>query len=704
MPTLKSYTIQLYTLICLIALTVNLYAEEINIEIIDNINDRQIEELLNLVNENPENLDYSLELSEKLAKYYYRNSQYNNALDSYFAALKTAKVLKNSEKIIKNRYNIGILYTKLGNFPLAIDYLSKILLDNDCDKSSLTDSFMSDIYGELATAYLYMGDYPKSSEFQIKALRIREELQDLLGVGKSQYTFGNMYFQQQNYEEAKKHYEEALQIWKSIDYQNGYYRCYAALGSIYSKLDDVERALQYSLVALELAEKLQNPAGIGYTLHTVGENYRECGDYDIANEHFQRSLKKMLEIEDKNGQIIVLEAIGNLYLIQNNTQQSLKSLTSALQLAEEIGASPRLQELYLSIAKNYDSTGNTEKAFAYKEKHIQLKNSLMDENDLELINQMQINYKLEKGRKEQSIAQLQQQNEFQNLYLIIGVSIIVLLLSLIAIGYTRYQIRLKKRDLLHAQQATISIEKEEIQDSNEDLERFVYVVAHDLREPLRMIERYSGFLNSHLKSVSSSNTQQQLTEVKSESKRMKLLLDNLLKYSRLDQDENTLVSTDLNDILNKAEAKQYRNITLQNANITKDYLPIIEAFPNQLWSLFEVLIGNAIKFRKEGIPPAIHIGIEEQAEQNIISISDNGIGIAEEKQEFIFELFKKGHNNPQYDGNGFGLAYCKKIMDLHKGNIEVKSQLQEGTTFLLSFPKAEVIPPKNGKNLPPIDA
>jgi len=704
MPTFKYYIRQLYTLICLTALIVNLYAKEINIEIIDNINDRQIEELLSLVNENPKNLDYSLKLSENLAKYYYRNNQYNNALTNYFAALETAKSLKNSERIINNRYNIGLLYTKLGNFPLAIDYLSRILLDDNCDKSALTDSFMSDLYGELATAYLYMGDYPKSSNFQIKALRIREELNDSLGIGKSQYTFGNMYFQQQNYNEAKKHYGEALKMWLSIDYQNGYYRCYAALGSIYSKMGNIEKALEYSLVALQIAEKLQNPAGIGYTLHTVGENYRECGDYDIANKHFKRSLEKMLEIEDQNGQIILLEAMGNLHLIQNQPEKSLKILHSALQLAQEIGASPRLQGLYHTIAKCYDSMGNTREAFTYKEKHIRLKNSLMDENDLELINQMQINYNLEKGRKEQSIAQLHQQNELQNLYLILGFSIIFLLLALIAIGYTRYQIRLKKRDLLHAQQATISIEKEEIKDSNEDLERFVYVVAHDLREPLRMIESYSKVLDGYLYNVSSNDTKQQLKGVQSEAKKMKLLLGNLLEYSKLDRNQETLASTDLNDILNKAEANQYRNIALQDATITRDYLPIIETFPEQIASLFEVLIGNAIKFRQEGIPPIIHIGIKEQADNHLITITDNGIGIEEEKQEFIFELFKKGHNNPKYDGNGFGLAYCKKIMDNHKGNIEVQSQLQKGTTFFLSFPKTEVIPPQSEETSPPIDA
>ncbi len=684
MPILKHYTIpRLILFFILIVIGVPIQAHE-NIPIIDDLEDRDIERILALVNQEPDNLAYSLELSEKLAQYYYRNNQYNNALENYHAALEAAIKLEENDRIIKFHYNIGLLYTKLGNFPLAIDFLTKILEDKNHDIQ--TEHFRADLHGELATAYLYMGDYPSSSTNQIEALRIREGIKDTLGIGKSQYTFGTMYFQQENYIEAQKYYEQALNTWQLKDYKGGIYSCYAALGSAYSKLGDPEKSLKNNLIALELAEQLQHPPGIAYALHNVGENYQESGALSKANDYFQQSLSMMEKLKDKNGQIILLESIGNFQLLQGEFSNSLETLQSALQLALEIGASPRMQQIYLVIAQNYDHQGDFTQAYLYKEKYIHLKDSLLNESDLELINQMQINYRLKQSRKEQKISHLKQQSELQNIYFIIGIAIIFLLLFSIAIGYIRYQIRLKKTTLLQVKEDTIHIEKEEIKDSNEDLERFVYVAAHDLREPLRMIGSYSKILDNHLRKVSSDDTKNQLREVQGEAKKMEKLLNDLLEYSRLDRHKETLSPVDMNEMLNIAQRKQYQNITKQKAVIQANNLPIIQAYPKQVPKLFGLILDNSIKFRQEEVVPHIQIECEEEVDQFIFKITDNGVGIPQDKQAAIFDLFKRGHTDSQYEGTGFGLAYCKKVMDNHKGKIWVESQPKGGSTFFLSFP------------------
>lgn len=686
MPILKHYTIlhPILFFIWMIAIGVPIQAHE-NILIIDDLEDRDIERILALVNQEPDNLSYSLELSEKLAQYYYRNNEYSNALENYQAALKSAIQLEENGKILKFHYNIGLLYTKLGNFPLAIDFLTKILENKE--NNIPTEHFRADLHGELATAYLYMGDYPSSSTNQIEALRIRESIKDTLGIGKSQYTFGTMYFQQENYTEAQKHYEQALKNWQSKDYKGGIYSCYAALGSTYSKLGDSEKSLKNNLIALKLAKQLEHPSGIAYALHNVGENYQESGELLKANAYFQESLNMMKELKDKNGEIILLESIGNFQLLQGDLSSSLQTLQSALQLAFEIGASPRIQQIYLAIARNYNHQNNLEQAYFYKEKYIHLKDSLLNENDLELINQMQIDYRLKQGRKEQKISRLKQESKLQNIYFIIGAAIIFLLLFSIAIGYIRYQIRLKKTTLLQVKEDTIHIEKEEIKDSNEDLERFVYVVAHDLREPLRMIGSYSKILNNHLRKVSTEETKGQLKEVEQEAKKMEELLNDLLEYSSLDRHKETLSPVDMNEMFNIAQRKQYKNIHMYQAVIESNNLPIVQAYPKQVSKLLGLLLDNAIKFRQEGTVPHIQVTCEEDANQFLFKITDNGIGVPKDKQTAIFDLFKRGHTNSQYEGTGFGLAYCKKVIDNHKGKIWVESKLQSGSSFFLSFPK-----------------
>ncbi|MEZ4886192.1 MAG: tetratricopeptide repeat protein [Chitinophagales bacterium] len=694
MPILRCHVTFIFCVLMIFLLAANdVCAEEKNKK--QNINslDNNIEHLLDSAKEESNDTIFSLKLSEKLAEYYYRNNQYSNALTNYLAALDAAKSLNEKNKVNKYQYNIGLLYTKIGNFPLAINYLSTILDENTL--TPLPSDFNADIYGELATAYLYIGDYMQSSEYQIKALRIRELLKDTLGIGKSQYTFGNMYYQQQNYKEAQKHYEEAFNTWQLNNFEDGIYRCYAALGSVFGKLKDSEKSLKYNLMALELAKKLHHPIGIAYALHNVGENYSESGAYSKANDYFYRALEIMIESEDKNGQTIILESIGRLQLRQNHPQEALQTLQSALQLAQELKAAPRIQELYSAIAANYDSRGNLQEAFNYKEKYIALKDSLLNESDLELINQMQINYNLEQSRKEQAITKLKQQNKLQNIYFAIGIATISLLLLTILIVYIRYQIRLKRKDLLQLAQTNIDVEKEQIKDSNEDLKQFVYVVAHDLQEPLRMIRSYTQLLHSRLKKVVSRTSEQKFTEVQDEAQKMGELLGDLLEYSRLDSHEEMMTEVDVNEMVNIASSKQHHYLVENDVVVTTDELPIVRAFPKQFAKLFELLIDNSIKFRQQNIAPKIHISCEEQADTYCIRLSDNGIGIKQENLTSIFELFKRGHTDTTYNGTGFGLGYCKKVMENHKGNIWVQSVLEEGSTFFLTIPKNKATLPQS---------
>ncbi|MGB0931216.1 MAG: tetratricopeptide repeat protein, partial [Chitinophagales bacterium] len=589
-----------YTLLLLTLLrNTSLWAEDKKNLIIENKQNDSIEYLLDSANFITDNALFSLKLSEKLANYYYRNNQYDNALLHYLSALEAAKNLQDINKINKHYYNVGLLNTKLGDFSTAVDYFSKILEENSIE--ILSNQLKSDIYGELATAYLYKGDYTKSSEFQIKALRIREALKDTLGIGKSQYTFGNMYYQQQNYKEARKYYEKALETWNLNQFEDGIYRCYAALGGVYSELGEAEKSLKYNLNALKLAEKLKNLQGISYVLYNIGENYYKKEAYPTSESYYNRALNIMLELGDKNGQVILLEAIGNLQLQQNHPQESLQTLESALRLAEEIKASPRIQELYYSIAKNYDSRGNLKEAFKYKEKYIELKNTLLDEGDLELINQMQIDYNAEKIEKEKEIVALEQADKLQNIYLGFAISVITLLILAILIGIFSYQIRLKKRNLLQLEQANIDVEKEQIAYSNEDLKQFVWVVAHDLKEPLRMINSYTRLLKNALKKVITPSSTQQFEEIMTTSKKMGKLLTNLLEYSRLDKEDEILTKTDVNKVMETAIYSQYNLIQEQNIAVTTDELPTLQVFPKQFTKMLGLITQNAIKFRREDV-------------------------------------------------------------------------------------------------------
>ena len=123
-----------------------------------------------------------------------------------------------------------------------------------------------------------------------------------------------------------------------------------------------------------------------------------------------------------------------------------------------------------------------------------------------------------------------------------------------------------------------------------------------------------------------------------------------------------------------------------NAIITRDKLPVVSGIPFQLIQLFTNLINNAFKFQREQ-PPRIHVGVEENPDEWVFSVSDNGIGIEAQYSERIFRVFQRLHSRREYAGAGIGLAICKKVVEHHGGSIWVKSEPNVGSSFYFSIPK-----------------
>ena len=252
---------------------------------------------------------------------------------------------------------------------------------------------------------------------------------------------------------------------------------------------------------------------------------------------------------------------------------------------------------------------------------------------------------------------------------------------------------IEQNKLLEQQNAEIAEKSEKIlearqklEQSNAELEQFAYVASHDLKEPLRMITLYTQMIKRKIKANLDGETEEFMGFVVDGTKRMQQLLDDLLEYSRLGK-KGTKNSIDLNDVM--LVVQQNLKILISNHDVvfTADTLPKINAVFSEMVQLFQNLVGNAIKFKKNGINPTIHIGIKSvNAKSFIIQIKDNGIGMEEQGIDKIFNLFERLHTRDAYEGTGIGLATCKKVMENLGGNISVDSVYGEGSTFYLEFP------------------
>lgn len=261
------------------------------------------------------------------------------------------------------------------------------------------------------------------------------------------------------------------------------------------------------------------------------------------------------------------------------------------------------------------------------------------------------------------------------------------------------QLEAHKKAILENTEALKAIE-EKLLKTNKELETFAYSASHDLKEPLRMVKMYTELLKRSFKEVLENNQLEFIGFITDGVTRMQNLLDDLLLYSRLGKNTEDTTSVNLNERLLVVKNNLRGAIKDTEAEIISDELPQIRASVMEISHLFQNIIANAIKFRKQDVPPKIKIEVREDVDEYVFSIEDNGIGIKQEYQEQIFELFKKLHSSALYDGSGVGLSICKKIVETMGGRIWLTSTEKVGTTFFFSLPKEISVNKSRSSSLP----
>jgi PAS domain S-box-containing protein len=229
---------------------------------------------------------------------------------------------------------------------------------------------------------------------------------------------------------------------------------------------------------------------------------------------------------------------------------------------------------------------------------------------------------------------------------------------------------------------------QELARSNADLAQFAYVASHDLKEPLRAVSGCVGLLKGHYEGKLDEQSGEYMTHIVDGAARMETLIDGLLAYSRVGTRGGELQPVEGAKALGTALQNLAAAIEESGAVVTCDALPTVRGDAQQLGSLFQNLIGNALKFRREA-PPRIHVSAERNGTHWRFSVRDNGIGIAPQYFERIFGVFQRLHTRREYPGTGIGLALCKKIVERHGGRIWVESVPGEGATFYFGLLDAQ---------------
>lgn len=230
--------------------------------------------------------------------------------------------------------------------------------------------------------------------------------------------------------------------------------------------------------------------------------------------------------------------------------------------------------------------------------------------------------------------------------------------------------------------------QKELERKNDNLERFVSIASHDLKAPLRTINSFSGLLKRELsKSENSNAVFEYLDLIMEAAQRMDQLILDLLAYSRVESNTTEEEEVDLQQVLELVNKNLWSLLEDNQGTLHIGRLPKLKAIPHQMLQLFQNLIGNAIKFKKEDVAPIVSVQCEEGENDFTFSVQDNGIGISEDGIKKVFEPFKRMETGRRFAGTGLGLTICKSIVNKMGGKIWIESEEGVGTTFLFSLPK-----------------
>jgi len=235
---------------------------------------------------------------------------------------------------------------------------------------------------------------------------------------------------------------------------------------------------------------------------------------------------------------------------------------------------------------------------------------------------------------------------------------------------------------------------------NEELDQFAYIASHDLQEPLRKIQVFSDKIR--MKNNVDNETDKYFKKIISSSRRMQLLINDLLSFSRQSINASDFKETSLSYLVKEAVNELELEIENTHATVHCGQLPVMRVIPSLMQQLFYNLINNALKFRKKTAAPEIYITAERLAAAGVpsrsgstngnsfyqrITVSDNGIGFDNRYSDEIFMLFKRLHTQHEFEGTGVGLSICKKIVEKHNGTLTAQGELQKGASFIITLPE-----------------
>lgn len=444
---------------------------------------------------------------------------------------------------------------------------------------------------------------------------------------------GILYGVQKAREKALLYYQKALDIWNKQDMFYHSSKVYNNMGLLFRDIDELNKSLQYAFSSLKLFQEHGNQHNVALAYDNIGHTYVKMGDKEKAFLYLNKGLKLRQKLSEYRGVAGSYRSLAEAHLKLNLEKEKIyEYLGKAVDVLSD-NETKTLLECYQLYIESYLVENNYEKAFEYQAKYIEVQNLV----------------------SAQDIREVEERQEF--------------ILKEIEI------------EQLHEQQRIL-------ENHNKELQEFAAKAGHDLKAPLATINMYSHLLKRKFDKQQYDKNDEYLQVIQLATENMFHLVDELIKYTLAGAKVIETQPMDLNKVLKIVLNNLSKEIVDNDVSVHYSEMPVVLATKSSMIQIFQNILSNAIKFRSEQ-SPNIEIKTEKAKKEGyaLISIKDNGIGIAKNDQEKVFGLFQQLSN--ELKGSGIGLATCKKLVDQLDGEIWLESTQNVGTTFFFTLKMGE---------------
>lgn len=591
--------------------------------------------------------------------------------------------------------NIGYLFNATDQIDSALYYYNRCLVIQEemGDKPGMAGTLINTGY-----IFLNQGLVEKALEYYYRSLTIEEEIGNQLGIATALNGIGYMQYKLGDTEAALESYNKSLVIRRERSDDYGTATCLNNIGLVFKDQGQWNKALAYFQDCMQLQEKLADQNGIAISLSNIGFVYNGLGQWNKALEQYRQSLQIMESLGDKSGIASALNSIAGVELTKGNINTARSRAERSLSIAKEIKFPEAIRDAAETLHKIEKRLNDWEKAFAYYELYIQMRDSVFNQENVTASIHQQYKYRYDRQALADSIknanaqqiqdalllaseaeterlSALSTKQRQRTYFLVFGV------FSAFLFSATLFnRMKTTKR-----QKETIAAQNEELELQKKNLSNFAHTISHDLKTPiggivglLNLVEYENPDLKGELK--------ERLDLIKKSALDSNKLITGVLAYSEAGRKSMDLVNTDIYNLLTGI-IKNLPNPKKVAIQIEGD-MPHLLCNAYQVTQIFSNLITNAIKYndKEKGL------GIVDIAYSTIpgfhqFTITDNGPGIPKKSQSAVFEIFTKSPNKNNVDSTGIGLSIVKQLVTQNGGAISLDSEEGQGATFSFTWPR-----------------